>query len=222
MDLYFRLNNGEKFITTTQLFSRIQSLNKKVVHFVGEENDDETIDDEEDLFNTTFVKEDEDGESCRNVPLNETFTFPHNNRSQESTENKNDGDIKTNNRNNPFPHYLNQEGVKLTLEDLLKCASNFNAGESPKPAIDRSNKDMMGRNIWKFGSQFNFFILQLLLLCLITQSITINEFVLLVAAFLSLWSCFNLLGLKKRHLNFKGENIFIRKQLLQLHRQVFF
>lgn len=136
-----------------------------------------------------------------NAKLNETFTYQSSLPvADDNVDELNTPEILSVNCSNQ----MNQEGVKLTLEDLLKCASLFNAGESPRPAINRNWKEL-GRHVWKFGSQFNGFCVQLLLLCAITEAVSFYNCVLLAAALLSLWASFNLLRWNKTHSNFKGE-----------------
>lgn len=199
------MNNGEEFITTTQLRARLQSRKDRHSPIKSPATPISPLEDS---------SSDNESENNFNSPngLNTTFTVDSNSDSPSYNYNIQGTDSpKGNERGEDFQESgVNDNyiipGVKMTLDDLIRTASTHNAGEIPHTAINPSDIVPENRR-WNLISLFSAFVIQLILGTFMTDNISISNCCLLVSIYLLGWSAYNLRLWRKRKNNFQGKTI---------------
>lgn len=98
---------------------------------------------------------------------------------------------------------LIQSGKKLTLNDLLNVAKDFNSGKTPEISVNEINK-VLPRHKWNVNSFPNIFLLQLLILAVLGNVIHLLKALEYFTYLALVWSCYNSFVWKLRYQNFEG------------------
>lgn len=203
------MNNGEEFITTTQLEARIHEVKKKLqfqeeLSASSENSPDHSFNEADE--NTISFSGSVDDDPIDKIGLNTTFTYSRSNtfdakQNEESSARLVDGICSKENLTSE--QLSTQGGVKLTIQDLLNAAGSFNTGNLTRPAISSKKKEL-GRHSWEISCRLNAFVAQLLILAALSGTIKFTYCCIYSAAWLSLWASYNVLIWKKRYSNFQG------------------